>query len=61
MTDGEREKAVRRLVGIATMRRLRRMVDEEAGTRQAEQRWARRLGWGFAILALAVVLVLALR
>ena len=61
MTDEDREKAVRRLVGVATLRRLRRMVDAEADAKHAEARWARRLGWGFAILALAVVLALAVR
>ncbi|MBL8485832.1 MAG: hypothetical protein JNK22_01835 [Rhodocyclaceae bacterium] len=61
MTDEDRERAVRRLVGVATLRRLRRMVDAEAGARRAEALWARRLAWAFAVMAALVVLALALR
>ena len=58
MNDEEQRQAVRRLVGIATLRRLRTMVSADEARRQAEGRWAARLSWAFAGLAALAVLVL---
>ncbi|MDK9724200.1 MAG: hypothetical protein OEL88_04870 [Sterolibacteriaceae bacterium MAG5] len=56
MSDPRIDEAVRRTVGIAALRRLRRMVDAEAAADAASARWARRLSW---ILAVAAVLAVA--
>lgn len=55
MSDPRIEEAVRRTVGIAALRRLRRMVDAEAAADAASARWARRLGWAFALAAVLAV------
>ena len=54
--DPEIECNVRRTVGIAALKRIRRIVDADNELEAGKQRWARRLGIG---LALAAVLVLA--
>ena len=54
--DPEIQRAVRRTVGIAALKRIRRIVDADNELEAAKQRWARRLGGAFA---LAAVLVLA--
>lgn len=56
MSDPRIDEAVRRTVGIAALRRLRRMVEAEAAADAASARWARRLSW---ILAAAAVLAVA--
>ncbi|RTL49112.1 MAG: hypothetical protein EKK46_14865 [Rhodocyclaceae bacterium] len=55
------EKSVRRRVGIAALKKLRRMVDADAAVEHAKARWACRLAWGFAIAALLALLWLGLR
>jgi hypothetical protein len=54
--DPEIDNAVRRSVGIAALRRLRRMVDAENAQDALQARWAKRLSWAFAV---AAVLTLA--
>lgn len=55
------EKSVRRRVGVAALKKLRRMVDADVAAEQAKAWWASRLAWGFAIAALLVLLWLGLR
>lgn len=50
---------VRRTVGIAALRRLRRLVDAEEAQDQANARWAQRLGVVFIVAAALVLLWLA--
>ncbi|QDX81909.1 hypothetical protein B9N43_11985 [Denitratisoma sp. DHT3] len=54
------ERQVRRGVGVATLRRLRRMVDAENAQNAVEARWARRLTGLFLFLAAAFVAGLTL-
>ena len=61
MTDPDIERAVRRAVGIATLRRLRKLVDAEAAQEASAARWARRLARGFVLAALLAVVWLAFR
>jgi flagellar biogenesis protein FliO len=58
--DAEIQRAVRRTVGIAALRRLRRIVDAEQAREASSERWARRLSLFFilaAILALAWIMI----
>lgn len=61
MSDDEKiRRAVRRTVGIAALKRIRRIVDADNELEAGKQRWARRLGGLFmlaAILALAWMLI----
>lgn len=66
--DQEREadrvviaQAVRRQVGIAALRKLRHLVDEDAAREQLKARWARRLGWTFAATGVVFLLWLVWR
>ena len=54
--DPEIQRAVRRTVGIAALRRLRRMVDADNALEAEKTRWARRLS---ILLLLAAALALA--
>ena len=54
--DPEIQRAVRRTVGIAALRRIRRIVDADNELETSKQRWARWLSISFI---LAAVLVLA--
>jgi hypothetical protein len=54
--DPEIQRAVRRTVGIAALRRIRRIVDAGNALEAGKQRWARRLTIAFV---LAIVLILA--
>ena len=54
--DEKIQRAVRRTVGIAALRRIRRIVDADNALEAGKQRWARRLA---IALVLAAVLVLA--
>ena len=54
--DPEIQRAVRRTVGIAALRRIRRIVDADNALEAGKQRWARRLS---ILLILAAILVLA--
>ncbi|MDO8787335.1 MAG: hypothetical protein Q7J42_04600 [Sulfuritalea sp.] len=57
MSEDEKiERAVRRTVGVAALRRIRRIVDADNALETSKQRWARRLS---IFLVLAVALVLA--
>lgn len=57
MSDDEKlQRAVRRTVGIAALRRIRRIVDADNELEAGKQRWARRLS---IFLLLAAVLALA--
>ena len=52
----EIQRAVRRTVGIAALRRLRRIVDADTGLEAEKALWARRLS---ILFLLAAVLALA--
>ncbi|MFA4969790.1 MAG: hypothetical protein WC540_09170 [Sulfuritalea sp.] len=57
MTDDDKlQRAVRRTVGIAALRRIRRIVDADNELEAGKQRWARRLS---IFLIIAAVLALA--
>ena len=53
--DPEIQRAVRRTVGIAALRRIRRIVDADNALEASKQSWARRLA---IFLALAAILAL---
>lgn len=55
MNDSSVDKAVRRVVGLAALRRLRGLVDADAAQQQADARWAVRLSWAFAVAAVLAV------
>jgi len=58
--DDKIQRAVRRTVGIAALKRIRRIVDADNELEAGKQRWARRLGVLFmlaAVLALAWMLI----
>ena len=58
--DPEIQRAVRRTVGIAALRRLRRMVDADNALEAEKALWGRRLTIFFllaAVLALAWILI----
>ena len=54
--DEKLQRAVRRTVGVAALRRIRRIVDADNALESSKQRWARRLS---IILILAAILALA--
>lgn len=49
--DPEVDRQVRRRVGIAALRRLRRLVDEERAQERTNALWASRLALAFALAA----------
>lgn len=51
INDPDIERNVRRTVGIAALKRLRRIVDADNEIEAGKQRWARRLGIAFALAA----------
>jgi hypothetical protein len=53
--DPDIDRNVRRTVGIAALRRIRRIVDADNELEAGKQRWARRLTIAF-LLAAALVL-----
>ena len=59
--EQEISRNVRRTVGIAVLRRLRRMVDAEAAHEARKSALARRLAWTFAIAAAVAVAWIAFR
>jgi hypothetical protein len=61
MSDPEIERGVRRVVGIAALRRLRRMVDADAAAETKKSALATRLAWAFALAALLAVAWIAFR
>ena len=54
--DPEIERNVRRTVGIAALRRIRRIVDADDALEAGKRRWARRLT---AVLIVATVVAVA--
>ena len=62
MNDEEKIRhAVRRTVGIAALRRIRRIVDADNELEAGKARWARRMGMAFALAALAVLAWMLIR
>jgi cation transport ATPase len=59
--DPEIERNVRRTVGIAALRRLRRLVDAEQALESDNRRWARRLSITFVVAAVLVLAWFAIR
>ncbi|MCF8200188.1 MAG: hypothetical protein K9J42_15580 [Sulfuritalea sp.] len=53
--DPEIQRSVRRTVGIAALRRIRRIVDTENARDARDSRWARRLAIAFVLAALLVL------
>ncbi len=53
--DPEIQRAVRRTVGIAALKRIRRIVDTDNALEADKQRWARRFGIAFALAAALVL------
>ena len=54
--DPDIRRAVRRTVGIAALRRLRRLVDAENAREAAKARWGRRMSVFFFVLAAVLAL-----
>jgi hypothetical protein len=59
--DPEIQSAVRRTVGIATLRRLRRIVDADNALEADKSRWARRLSIFFILVAVLVLAWIVIR
>ena len=55
------QRAVRRTVGIAAMKRIRRIVDADNRLEAGKQRWARRLSVLFILAALLVLACIVIR
>ena len=52
----DQESAVKRVVGISVLRRLRQLVDEENAQQRNNALWASRIGTGFVIVLVLVLL-----
>jgi hypothetical protein len=59
--DPEIQRAVRRMVGIAALRRIRKIVDADNALEAEKSRWARRLSLLFLIAAALVLAWIAIR
>jgi len=59
--DPEIRRAVRRTVGIAALRRIRRLVDADNALEAEKARWARRIGILLLAAAIAAVAWIAIR
>ena len=59
--DPEIERNVRRTVGIAALRRIRRIVDADNALEADKARWARRLSVFFLLAALLALAWIAIR
>jgi hypothetical protein len=59
--DPEIRRAVRRVVGIAALRRIRRIVDADDALEEGKRRWARRLSIFFVFAAVLVLAWIAIR
>ncbi len=59
--DEKIQRAVRRTVGVAALRRIRRIVDADNALEAEKTRWARRLTLAFVLLALLVLGWMAIR
>jgi len=57
----DQESAVKRVVGISTLRRLRYLVDEENAQQRNNALWASRIGAAFVIVLALVLVVYLLR
>jgi hypothetical protein len=54
-------RAVRRTVGIAALKRIRRIVDADNALEADKRRWARRFGIAFALVAALVLAWMLIR
>lgn len=61
MSDPQIDEAVRRVVARSVLRRLQRLVREDAAAEAANARWARRLTAVLIAAALAAVVWFAFR
>ena len=61
MNEPQLDRHVQRVVGLAALRRLHRMVAAENAHEAARARWSRRLAWTFLAAAAAAVAWLAFR
>jgi len=59
--DPEIRRAVRRTVGIAALRRIRRIVDADNALEADKARWAKRLALLFIAAAVLVLAWIAIR
>ena len=59
--DPEIQRAVRRTVGIAALKRIRRIVDADNEVEAGKQRWARRLTIAFLLAAVLVMAWMLIR
>ena len=59
--DPEIRRAVRRTVGIAALKRIRRIVDADNALEADKRRWARRLAMLFMLAALLVLAWMLIR
>ena len=59
--DPEIQRAVRRTVGIAALRRLRRIVDADNALEADKNWWARRLSIFFVLVAVLVLAWIVIR
>jgi len=61
VSDPRIDAAVKRVVGRAALRRLQRMVREDAAREAGNARWARRIALALLAAAVAGMLWLAIR
>lgn len=59
--ENKQEQAVKRVVGIATLRRLQQLANQENAQQRWDARWAFRIGIGFAAVLTLILLVSLLR
>lgn len=59
--DPDIERTVRRTVGIAALRKIRKLVDADAEQQAQEAALGRVLAWVFGVMFLLVLLWLAMR
>ena len=60
-SESEQETAVKRIVGIATLRRLQRLANQENAQQRKDAWWAFRISVGFAVVLVLILLVGLLR
>ena len=59
--ENEQENAVKRIVGIVTLRRLHRLANEENAQQRKDARWAFRISLAFVAVLALILLVSLLR
>lgn len=59
--ESEQENAVKRIVGIVTLRRLHRLANEENAQQRKDALWAFRIGITFVAVLALILLVSLLR